>query len=200
MKGNRTYMDIGSILDEVFEAAKDFGEQVGKNFADQQAGSDGPCGSPPGCGPRDGAAADDDRLHIHHSWYENSHDESPDYYPNYCYPPMNIYLTPERSLVFEFALAGFEEKDISLTFQGDYMVFAAAMGMGQLPEEGSRYIKRRLKLKDVDKQKYYVPADKFAQDKVKAVFHNGVLKVTVPPKDEAEEDSGIKIEIKKEGE
>jgi len=191
MKTGRTYMDIGSILDEVFEAAKDFGEQVGKNFSDQQGG----CG-----GSQNGPQTEDERAHFHHSWYESSHDESPDYYPNYCYPPMNIYLTPERSLVFEFALAGFEEKDISLTFQGDYMVFAAAMSSSQLPEEGSRYIKRRLKLKDVEKQKYYVPADKFAQDQVKAVFRNGVLRVTVPPREEAEDDSGIKIEIKKEGE
>ena len=32
MKNNRTYMDIGSILDEVFEAAKDFGAKMGKEF------------------------------------------------------------------------------------------------------------------------------------------------------------------------
>jgi HSP20 family molecular chaperone IbpA len=108
-------------------------------------------------------------------------------------------MLPDKSLVFEFALAGFDEKNMSLSFQGDYMVFSAKMEMEQ-PEEGVRYFKRRLKLKDIDRQKYYVPADKFDQEKVKAVFRNGILKVTVPPKEVVDTNEGIKIEIVKEGE
>jgi HSP20 family molecular chaperone IbpA len=113
---------------------------------------------------------------------------------------MNIYLTSARGMVFELALAGFDEKDISLTFQGDYMVFSAKISLEDLPEDDVRYFKRRLKLKDVEKQKYYVPADKFAQDRVRAIFRNGILKVTIPPKDESDASQGIKIEILKEGE
>lgn len=176
MKSNRTYMDIGSILDEVFEAAKDFGVKMNQEF-----------GAPPN---PDG---------FHKPWADAQKDEGADYYPSYSYPPMNIYLTPERSIVFEFALAGFDEKDLSLSFQGDYMVFAARIGQDDQAGEGCRFIKRRLKLKDVEKQKYYVPADKFAQEEVKAVFRNGILKVTVPPKEEPEANDGIKIEIMKEG-
>jgi HSP20 family molecular chaperone IbpA len=116
---------------------------------------------------------------------------------------MNIYMTGDRSLIFEFALAGFEESDISLSFQGDYMVFQAAMsgaadgqnGEANVPDETIRYFKRRLKMKAIDKQKYFVPMDKYAQEKVKAVFRNGILKVTVPPKEEPEQSGGIKIEI-----
>jgi HSP20 family molecular chaperone IbpA len=175
MKGNRTYMDIGSILDEVFEAAKDFGAKMGKEFG----------GTPPEGFSR--------------PWGEPGKDDNADYYPSYSYPPMNIYLTPERSIVFEFALAGFDEKNLSLSFQGDYMVFAARIETEEQAEDGSRYIKRRLKLKDVEKQKYYVPADKFAQEQVKALFRNGILKVTVPPKEEVETGDGIKIEIIKDG-
>jgi HSP20 family molecular chaperone IbpA len=192
MKGNRTYVDIGSILDDVFEAAKDFGEKM-KNFGPDFEG----CrpGSGPGCrpegephGPMGGGA-----------WFETQADENADYYPNFSYPPMNVFLTPERSIVFEFAVAGFEEKNISLTFQGDYMVFSARIDL-EPPAEGIRYFKRRLKLKDVEKQKYYVPADKFDQEKVKAVFKNGILKVTVPPKEADAAAEGIKIEIVREGE
>jgi HSP20 family molecular chaperone IbpA len=126
---------------------------------------------------------------------------------------MNVYMTADRSMVFEFALAGFDEKDINLSFQGDYMVFSARIeedrGGGtdnsrngeetRCPEENVRYFKRRLKLKDIEKQKYYVPLDKYAQEKVKAVYKNGILKVTVPPKDEPEQNDGIRIEIIKEG-
>lgn len=177
MKGNKTYMDIGSILDEVFEAAKDFGAKMNVEFGNTDSGAEG----------------------FRKPWNEAGRDENADYYPSYSYPPMNIYLTPERSIVFEFALAGFDEKDISLSFQGDYMVFSATIGLEDQAEDGSRYIKRRLKLKDVEKQKYYVPADKFAQEKVKAVFKNGILKVIVPPKEESETADGIKIEIIKDG-
>jgi HSP20 family protein len=192
MKGNRMYVDIGTILDEVFDAAKSFGENfqnmgdkmgVGPNF-NVHVNTGG--GGPGGTGPK--------------PWFDMGQDENADYYPGYSYPPMNIYLTSERGMVFEFALAGFDEEDIALTFQGDYMVFSAKIGTEDLPGDDVRYFKRRLKLKDVEKQKYYVPADKFAQDRVRAVFRDGILKVTVPPKDESDAPEGIKIEIIKEGE
>jgi HSP20 family molecular chaperone IbpA len=115
---------------------------------------------------------------------------------------LNVYLTEDKSLNFEFALAGFDEKNISLSFQGDYMIFSARIG--DSPDAGEtaenvHYLKRRLKLKDVEKQKYYVPQDKYAQEAVKAVFKNGILRVTVPPKEEPDQSDGVKIEIVKEG-
>jgi HSP20 family protein len=193
MKGNKMYVDIGSILDDVFEAAKDFGEKI-KNFGPEFEGcKPNPMGGGfQANGEAHGGAAGS-------AWFDSQTDENADYYPNFSYPPMNIFLTPERSIVFEFAVAGFEEKNISLSFQGDYMVFSARMEVEPL-QEGIRFFKRRLKLKDIDKQKYYVPADKFDQEKVKAVFKNGILKVTVPPREQAETTDGIKIEIVREGE
>ena len=50
---------------------------------------------------------------------------NPDYYPAYMYPPSTIYLTREKKLVVELALAGFEEKDISVQFRGDHLLFSA---------------------------------------------------------------------------
>ena len=194
MKGNKTYVDIGSILDDVFEAAKDFGEKMKEFSPDFGNCGPGPMGGP---NPMGGFRADGEAHGG--AWFDSQTDENADYYPNFSYPPMNIFLTPERSIVFEFAVAGFEEKNISLSFQGDYMVFSARIDV-EPPLEGIRYFKRRLKLKDIDKQKYYVPADKFDQEKVKAVFKNGILKVTVPPREAAETNEGIKIEIVREGE
>jgi HSP20 family molecular chaperone IbpA len=111
-------------------------------------------------------------------------------------------MTADRTLVFEFALAGFDEKDISLSFQGDYMVFSAKIAESAGPDDASlakdenvRYFKRRLKLKDIEKQKYFVPLDKYAQEKVKAIYKNGILRVSIPPKDEPDQSDGIKIEI-----
>ena len=192
MKGNKMYVDIGSILDDVFEAAKGFGEKI-KDFGPNFDGcGPNPMGGFHAEGEGHGGAAGG-------AWFDAQADENADYYPNFSYPPMNIYLTTERSIVFEFAVAGFEEKNINLSFQGDYMVFSAKIEV-EPPLEGIRYFKRRLKLKDIEKQKYYVPADKFDQEKVKALFRNGILKVTVPPKESAEANEGIKIEIVREGE
>ncbi|HON12920.1 MAG TPA: Hsp20/alpha crystallin family protein [Treponema sp.] len=184
MKGNKVYVDLGSIFDEIFEAAQNFSDEFQKGF-NQYGGHFGKDGSSPfgDQGP-----------------FGFAHDENVDYYPNYSYPPMNVYMLLDRTLVFEFALAGFDEKNISLSFQGDYMVFSAKINPEYQLEENIRYFKRRLKLKDIEKQKYYVPLDKFAQEQVKAVYKNGILKVTIPPKEETETAEGIKIEIIKEGE
>ena len=168
MKGNRGYTDLGSIFDEIFEAAQNFHDQFGKHF----------------------------NVNVHSRVF----DDTVDYYPNYPYPPMNVFMTADKSLVFEFALAGFDEKDIGLSFQGDYMVFSAAIPQSASSDDASpagtiRYFKRRLKMKDIEKQKYYVPLDKYAQDKVKAVFRNGILRISIPPKEEPDKNNGIKIEI-----
>ncbi|MCL2382278.1 MAG: Hsp20/alpha crystallin family protein [Treponema sp.] len=176
MKGTRGYTDLGNIFDEIFEAARNFHDEFRKNF------------NATGCGPGQGED---------HPWV---FDESVDYYPSYSYPPMNAYMTADRSLVFEFALAGFDEKDLSLSFQGDYMAFSAAIPRNGSPDDAPppqavRYFKRRLKMKDIEKQKYYVPQDKYAQDKVKAVFRNGILRVSIPPKDEPDTGSDIRIDI-----
>ncbi|GHV71073.1 heat-shock protein Hsp20 [Spirochaetia bacterium] len=184
MKGAKGYMDLGTIFDEIFEGVRDFHDEFSRNF--NQFGGERPGGEAYG-----------------HRW---PFDESIDYYPNYSYPPMNAYMTADRSLIFEFALAGFDEKDISLSFQGDYMVFSAKLGEEaagpngeQPPDTNMRYFKRRLKMKDIEKQKYFVPLDKYAQEKVKAVYKNGILKVSIPPKDEPDQNDGIKIEIIREG-
>jgi HSP20 family molecular chaperone IbpA len=192
MRGNKGYVDMGAIFDEIFEAAQNFRDEFQHNF--DGYGQGGHFGSG---GPFSGRSPFDENI---------------DYYPNYSFPPMNVFMTGDRSMVFEFALAGFGEKDISLSFQGDYMVFSARIpteqdadgpdtvgGEARPPEENVRYFKRRLKLKDIEKQKYYVPLDKYAQEKVKAVYRNGILKVIVPPKDEPDQNDGIKIEIIKEG-
>ena len=202
MKGTKGYIDLGTVFDEIFEAARDFQDEFRKNFNTRE-----------GCG----------RQRTESRWPEGFSlifDENTDYYPNYSYPPMNIFMATDKSLGFEFALAGFDEKDIQLSFQGDYMVFSAAMpaesktgGRGEgeesdqkferfgytiheaHPDDNIRYFKRRLKLKEIEKQKYFVPLDKYAQEKVKAVFRNGILRITIPPKEEPDQNEGIKIEI-----
>jgi len=183
MKGPKGFMDLGTVFDEIFEAAQDFSDEFQRKFTPFNSTREG------------------ERPGAYWSFNENT-----DYYPNYSYPPMNVFMTQDRSLIFEFALAGFGEKDISLSFQGDYMVFSANIPKPDSADNviqgdcaSNRYFKRRLKMKDIEKQKYYVPLDKYAQEKVKAVYKNGILKVTIPPKEEPDQNDGIRIEIVKEG-
>ena len=134
-----------------------------------------------------------DRMQFHpgeKAWKWNR-----EYYSSYPYPPANIYMTEAKVLVFEFAIAGFAEKDIDLQFRGDYMVFSGSVPEGAEDPSDARYFKRRLKLKSFSDQRYYVPTDKFDRDKVSAVYRNGILKVTIPPKEEVPTEEGTKINI-----
>ena len=62
-------------------------------------------------------------------------------------------------------------------------------------EEGIQYFKRRLKLKSIDEQRYYVPEDKFDLSKVEARFNDGLLRVVIPAREEEKEKDGIKVRI-----
>jgi HSP20 family molecular chaperone IbpA len=162
--------DLGRIMDEAFECAQEFSERVQEGlrgeFPEQLR----------------------EKLKERFKSYE-------DLYPHYPYPPLNLYLTRDKSLVFEIALAGFEEKDISLEFRGDYLCFSARAPQEGEPAEGVQFFKRRLRLASIEEQRYYAPADKFEQSAVQARFRNGLLRVTVPARPEAQQPRGFKVNI-----
>ncbi len=119
--------------------------------------------------------------------------------PGYLYPPANVYLTPEKQLVIELALAGFNEKDVRVQFKGDYLVFSAKAPEAAAPDERTQYFKRRLRMRDVDEQRYFVPADRFDQAASQATFRNGLLRIVVPPRESPATADGITIDIRTEG-
>ncbi len=121
-----------------------------------------------------------------------------EFYTAYTYPPANISMMENKTLVFEFAIAGFSEEDISLKFKGDYMVFSGVLPQTDEGEEIARYFKRRLKRKSFSDQRYYVPQDKFDRESVKAVYKNGILTVSIPPRDEVASEPGVEIKIENE--
>ncbi len=172
---NRVFtFDLGRIMDEAFKLAEHFGETFDQDAMDKM------------------------RQAAEH--FGRGPFGQPDYYPAYMYPPATIYLTREKKLVIEFALAGFEEKDLSVQFRGDHLVFSAKAPRTPESDEGMQYFKRRLKLKDIEEQRYYVPADKFDQAGTQASFHNGLLRLIVPPREQAETGEEIHIHIHGGGE
>ncbi len=162
------FLDIGRIMDEIFEAAEDFRSQLKSRMEYSPSGK--------------GLNLGDIR----------------DFYPAYSFPPSNIYMKADKTLTFEFALAGFAEDDISLEFKGDYL-FLTVEGAERLqPSEEVKYFKKRLKYKDVSGQRYYVPEDKFDRERTRATYKNGILRVIIPPREEATGQPSVKIKIEKD--
>jgi len=170
---NRVFpFDLGHVMDEAFKFAESIGETIDREAAEKMR-----------------RAAE----HFGRGPFAN-----PDYYPAYLYPPSTIYLSRDKKLVFEIALAGFDEKDITVQFKGDHLLFSAKAPRVEETDESVQYFKRRLKLKDIDEQRYYVPADKFDQAGTQARFHNGLLTLVVPPREHANTEEEIRIDIRTE--
>ncbi|MDR0409326.1 MAG: Hsp20/alpha crystallin family protein [Spirochaetaceae bacterium] len=167
------YGDFSDIFYDISNAAKKFQSELSKYAQERGYGDSGVCG-------------------------RNDGDS------DYDWPPVNIYTTEDGagSIVFEFGLAGFYEEDINLTFQGEYMVLSAVYraALKNCEEQNSgeteetHYIKKTLRLDNIEKQKYYVPTDKYTREKTNAVYKNGLLIISIPKKEEDEQD-GVKIKI-----
>jgi HSP20 family protein len=163
--------EFGGSLDDIIRMAREFGEKM-KGMAPDMGPMFESC-----WGSGSGARHDHSRF--------------------YFYPPANIYSAKDGSLVLEFALAGIDESAVTVTFQGDDLVLNAKVAASDNEGDESRFSRRGFKPRDIQRQKYSVPAADYAQELAKAVFKNGVLTVTVPPKEN--EGTGIKVEIVKEG-
>lgn len=111
-----------------------------------------------------------------------------DYYPFYNWPPVNLYLSEDKSLIFEFGLPGFIKSDINIDFEDDYMIFSAKLSNIYSTGGENRYFKKKVKLGDIDKQKYYVPKERFNREEFDVKMKNGLLRLVFPPIDGMELD------------
>jgi len=94
------------------------------------------------------------------------------------FPPVNVYSKEDKTIVYEFALAGYDKKDISLEFENNYMVLKLEKPKR---EDYGKIIYQKLKLSS-DVKRYHLPSDKFFYDKAVATFKNGILLVEIPSK------------------
>lgn len=116
-------------------------------------------------------------------------------FENLGYPRHETFEQADGSLVYRFQLPGFDESCINLSFRGDLMILKATVPERLRAESASG---SGSFLRDIDRREYRVPADRYEQTAVKAIFRNGILTVTIPPKDE-DMSGAIKVEIIKEG-
>lgn len=116
---------------------------------------------------------------------------------DFSYPKHQSYKLDDGSLVYRFMLPGFDEKGIDLSFKGDMMILKAKLAP-ELKEDLS-HSTQRFFARDIDRKEYKVPADQYEQGSSKAVYKNGVLTVTIPPKEE-DDSYSIKVDIHKDSE
>jgi HSP20 family molecular chaperone IbpA len=104
--------------------------------------------------------------------------------------PFNVYtLKDKKDLFFEIAVAGYDNKDVSVDFDGDYMIVSLASHKDSdivngpagttYSKSGKQYIVSGLKRGKCTLH-YFVPKKFYNQDNTEANIENGILKITVP--------------------
>ena len=94
------------------------------------------------------------------------------------FPPMNSFLNEESGeLTLEFALAGFEAKNLELTISGDKLKLC---GKAEAKTDERKVLKQGIRLRDFE-ARYGLPAGKFNSEDAKVSFKNGMLTVRLTP-------------------
>ncbi|HUS51094.1 MAG TPA: Hsp20/alpha crystallin family protein [Candidatus Paceibacterota bacterium] len=112
-------------------------------------------------------------------------------YPSF--PPTNIYLEKDKTLIFEFAVAGYPDEAIDVNFSGDTMILSLEPKIEPSTDDSKKFLKRGIKHSKCNAQ-YLIPSDKYKIDEAIATINNGLLRVEIPAKEPAET---RKVEIKK---
>ncbi|AEJ62379.1 hypothetical protein Spith_2124 [Spirochaeta thermophila DSM 6578] len=92
----------------------------------------------------------------------------------------NIYLTEENTLVLEFLVPGCGQEDIDLEFKGEYLVLSVGKREDDPRKERAYFYRKGFSLGQPVEARYYIPSDVFDHDRVKAFYHQGILRVEVP--------------------
>lgn len=105
-------------------------------------------------------------------------------YPCPAFPPANISIDKDsKDMRFEFAIAGVDPRDVSISFSGDFMELKIGAEKTETEKEVERkYMNYGIKKVELIDNKYYVPSEKYNTAKTTAIFKNGILAVNIPVK------------------
>lgn len=105
------------------------------------------------------------------------------------FPPCDLSADENGTLHFEFAVAGYRKDEVSLKFEDDHLI----LELSPKKEEAKvKVFQKAIKLSE-SKTSAYVPFSKYDTSKVEASLEDGLLKVSIPIKEEAKP---LRIEIK----
>lgn len=100
------------------------------------------------------------------------------------FPPVNVIIEEDSlNLVFEFALAGYKQEEIDLTFVDDYLFLSLNPEKSKEEDKKSSFLVNGIK-KSSSRSKYFIPFSKYDVDSAKAEFNEGILRVHIPAKEE----------------
>jgi HSP20 family molecular chaperone IbpA len=111
-------------------------------------------------------------------------------YPSF--PPSNVKLKEDKTIVFEFAVAGYPEKNIDLNFTGDALILK--LNREEKEEEKVSFLKKGIK-NSTSETRYYIPSNKYKTEEALANLKDGILTIEIPAK---EPPKSKKLEIKKD--
>lgn len=98
------------------------------------------------------------------------------------FPPADIYIDDAGDLHFEFAIAGYSEDHLHLSFEDNYLILK--IDALDAKTEGRKYIQRGIKHSDIT-AKYIVPFTKYNASQCTAKIEDGILSVIIPAREEA---------------
>ncbi|MDR0675502.1 MAG: Hsp20/alpha crystallin family protein [Elusimicrobiota bacterium] len=104
------------------------------------------------------------------------------------FPEVNSWLDDEKNLNLKFILPGYTEKDINISFDGNYLLLESKIEKETTEKDEFR------KSVSSFKTKYMIPSSKFNQEATEAKLKDGILLLKIPAK--VEETKKIQIEFK----
>lgn len=100
-----------------------------------------------------------------------------------------------NSYVIEMDLPGFSKENINLSLNKGYLEISAKTAKEEKDDEDERYLRQERYYGECSRS-FYVGEDLTEED-INAEFKNGILKITIPKKEETEQKTQTKqIEIK----
>lgn len=111
------------------------------------------------------------------------------------FPPCNISTDKEGTIKFEFALAGYDEQDLSVNVEDDKLVISAAHeAEEEAPEEEEAFIHHGIRAREF--RAVYPIGTRFDTTQAQAAFRNGILTVRIPVAEEKKPRS-LQIELQR---
>ena len=95
-------------------------------------------------------------------------------------PSSNVFET-EDSFQLELAAPGFGKNEITMSVEGNVLVVSGKQGKEE--EREYKYIRREFSVSNFEKS--FRLSKKIDQEKINASFENGILRVSLPKKEEA---------------
>lgn len=100
------------------------------------------------------------------------------------YPPADMYVEKDSgNLVFEFAVAGYQESEVGLSFEEDYLILTLSAHEAE-DTDNRDYFQKGIK-RSKSETRCFVPASKYDVRKVEASINKGILKVSIPAREES---------------